>query len=161
VDKSLSMRSNAASGGTKDARARAELDATLQALRGSTFVFNAYTYGAEQRRMSKKPVELDEKSHKAVLEFIDGAAPEGRKAIWEILETVVSDPLLDTVYLLSSGEPEVGLYVHWNRVTEHLAELNRFHKVTVHTVVWSESQWFRDQLRKIAECTGGSFVAEK
>lgn len=161
VDKSASMRMSAESGVTKDARARAELDATLTALAGTHFVFNAYTYGAEQRRMSKKPVDLDVKSHKAVLEFVDGATPEGRKAIWEILETVVSDPLLDTVYLLSSGEPEVGLYVHWNRVTEHLAELNRFHKVTVHTVVWNERQWYRDQLRKIAECTGGSFVAEK
>ena len=77
----------------------------------------------------------------------------------EILEMVVGDPRIDTVYLLSSGEPEVGLYVHWNRVTEHLRKLNRFHKVKVHTVVWSDRKWYRDQLQKIAECTGGRFIA--
>jgi hypothetical protein len=47
--------------------------------------------------------------------------------------------------------------VHWNRVTWHLADLNRFHKVVVHTIAYSDNQWFRDQLEKIAEVTGGEF----
>jgi len=42
-------------------------------------------------------------------------------------------------------------------VTRHLRDLNRFHKVTIHTVVYSERKWFRDQLEKIARATGGDF----
>ena len=71
--------------------------------------------------------------------------------------TTWTDPELDTAYLLSSGEPDVGLYVHWNRVTRHLKDLNRFHKVVVHTVVYSGRKWYRDQLQKIVEATGGDF----
>ena len=62
---------------------------------------------------------------------------------------------------MASGEPEGGLYVHWNRVCDHLADLNRFHKVVVHTVVYSDSAWYREQLEHIAKATGGSFTAEQ
>jgi hypothetical protein len=57
----------------------------------------------------------------------------------------------------SSGEPDIGEYVHWNRVTWHLRELNRFQKVVVHTIAYSNSEWYRDQLSKIAEIAGGEF----
>jgi hypothetical protein len=59
--------------------------------------------------------------------------------------------------MLSSGEPDIGEYVHWNRVTWYLKELDRFHKVVVHTIAYSNSPWYRDQLAKIAEVTGGEF----
>ena len=52
---------------------------------------------------------------------------------------MLADETLDTVYLLSSGEPDTGLYVHWNRVTRHLADMNRFHKVVVHTVAYTDN----------------------
>ena len=51
----------------------------------------------------------------------------------------------------------MGLYVHWNRVTRHLKDLNRFENVTVHTIVYSGKKWYRDQLEKIAEATGAQF----
>ncbi len=90
------------------------------------------------------------------------ADAKGRaKDIWQVLETVVSDPDIDTAYLLSSGEPDIGLYVHWNRVTRHLADLNRFQKVVVHTVAFSDNDWYRKQLMKIAEVTGGDFEGFK
>lgn len=158
IDKSRTMNDTTSQGRKKDDLAREELEQTLRSVSGD-FVFNVFTYGGELRGMSKEPVRLDEKTRDEALSFVDGIEPKGTKAIWEILEMVVSDPRIDTVYLLSSGEPEVGLYVHWNRVTDHLSRLNRFQKVTVHTVVWSERKWYRDQLQKIAECTGGRFIA--
>ena len=71
----------------------------------------------------------------------------------------MSAPQLATLYLPSSGDPEVGLYVHWNRVPEHLRELNRFHKVTIHCVAYTNSDWYREHLENIAKCTGGEFKA--
>jgi hypothetical protein len=102
-------------------------------------------------------VKCDPKQQKKALAFVGKQKTKGAKDIWKLLEIVVSDPDIDTAYLLSSGEPDVGLYVHWNRVTRHLIDLNRFHKVVVHCVVYSERKWFRDQLEKIAECTHGNF----
>jgi hypothetical protein len=158
IDKSISMKGPAGGGSTKDEAARKALDETLTSVTGR-FVFNVFTFGADPQGMSKDPVVLTEKTRKQAAAFVKSIAPKGRKNIWEILELVVADPRIDTIYLLSSGEPEVGLYVHWNRVTEHLIALNRRHRVTVHTVVWSQSKWYRDQLEKLAECTGGRFIA--
>jgi hypothetical protein len=70
---------------------------------------------------------------------------------------VLADPEIDTAYLLSSGEPDIGQYVHWNRVTWHLADENRFRKLVVHAIAYHHEQWFRDQLEKIAQTTDGEF----
>lgn len=134
-----------------------ELDATLAKLEPG-LLFNVFTYAAEPTPYRKQPIELDDASRKAALAFVKKTEHEGKKNIWLALTTVVEDPTLDTLFLLSSGEPEIGRYVHWNRVTEHLKELNRFHKVVIHTVAYSDSQWNRDQLQKISEATGGQFV---
>ncbi len=157
IDRSADMAGKCADGTPKHERAKAELDATLSRLLGESFTFNAFTYGGQFREFDEKPVQLDKKVLKKVLEFVEAVPMNGAKDIWGVLETVLADPELDTVYLLSSGEPEVGLYVHWNRVTEHLRELNRFHKVTIHCVAYTNSDWYREQLEHIASCTGGDF----
>jgi HEAT repeat protein len=157
VDKSQRMVDTLkATGTSKDEAARAELERIWSKLHGR-LVFNVYCYREDVRAFKKEPLELDEKAQERALRFVKKQPTKGAKDIWQVLEIVVADPSIDTVYLLSSGEPDVGLYVHWNRVTRHLADLNRWHKVTVHTVVYSERQWFRDQLEKIAEATGGRF----
>ncbi|HET6163648.1 MAG TPA: HEAT repeat domain-containing protein [Planctomycetota bacterium] len=157
LDKSADMTKAAPGGGTKDEKALAELKQALDHLLGGTFRFNVWTYGDETRRLEKQPIALDEKSEKHALAWTEKVDCKGNKAIWDVLQAVVSDPDVDTVFLLSSGEPEVGLYVHWNRVCEQLADLNRFHKVVVHTVCWSDSKWYREQLEHIALATGGTF----
>jgi hypothetical protein len=70
---------------------------------------------------------------------------------------VLDDPTIDTAYLLSSGEPGVGTYVHWNRVTQHLKERNRFRKLRVHAIAYSDNAGYRAQLERIADATGGEF----
>lgn len=160
IDKSHGMLQKSSDGEGKDKKARQELADTLSHLHGENFVFNVITYGAEFHQLGDAPVVLDKKTELAALEFTDSVRCAGNKAIWEILEQVVSDPDIDTIYLLSSGEPEIGLYVHYNRVTEHLADLNRFHKVVVHTVAYTDSKWYQDQLEKISEVTGGKFVVK-
>ncbi|MBC8328501.1 MAG: HEAT repeat domain-containing protein [Planctomycetes bacterium] len=135
----------------------AELQRVLEMLEGE-MVFNAHLYSDQVEAIFKEPEELSKRSRKKALAELEDASLKGYKNIWGALEAVVSDPQLDTVYLLSAGEPEVGLYVHWNRVTEHLMDLNRFHKVVVHTVAYSGNDWYREQLKKIAEVTGGDYA---
>ncbi len=105
----------------------------------------------------KRPVEVSPKKIKKALQFVADQNLKGSKDIWKVLERVVTDPDIDTIYLLSSGEPDTGKYVHWNRVTAHLKDINRFHKVTVHTISYSDNKWYRDQLEKISQATGGEF----
>jgi hypothetical protein len=158
IDKCARMAEKLRSGKSKDDAAREELARVLAQLHGR-LVFNVHTYREEVESFRKKAVPLDGTQQEKALAFAGEQTTLGAKDIWKVLETVAGDPDIDTVYLLSSGEPDVGLYVHWNRVTSHLRDLNRFRKLVVHTVVYSERQWYRDQLQKIAESTGGRFQA--
>lgn len=157
LDKSFLMKQRLASKGQpKEDVAVAELQRVFELL-DEKITFNVWNYHVELEAFVPKPVKLTAKTRAKALEFARAPSKGREKDIWQALFAVVPDASLDTVYLLSSGEPDTGLYVHWNRVTRHLADLNRFHKVTVHTIAFTDNEWFRDQLQKIAEATGGHF----
>jgi len=157
LDKSVLMKERLHSKDTsKELAAQAELKRVLELLEGR-ITFNVFNYHDTVTACTPKPVPLSAKARSKALEFAAAPSSGREKDIWQALSTVIADDTLDTVYLLSSGEPDTGLYVHWNRVTRYLADLDRFHKVVVHTVAYTDSEWFRDQLQKIAEVTGGQF----
>jgi HEAT repeat protein len=157
IDKSSVMAKESTSMGiSKDAAAYDELANVLSSLDGD-LNFNVFTYERRVEAFEDEPVALKKKTCKQALEFVDSRPCQDRIDIWQVLELVVSDPSLDTVYLLSSGEPDIGLYVHWNRVTRHLKNLNRFHKVVVHSIAFTDNEGYQQQLEKIAEATGGEF----
>lgn len=158
MDKSYLMKEDLTSKGTsKEEAAVAELDRVLSVL-PEGLVFNVFNYDTELRPFRKKPAELSPKVRKRAVAFASAESDGREKDIWNALSTVMQDETLDTIYLLSSGEPDTGLYVHWNRVTRHISDLNRFHKVTVHSVAYTDNKWYRDQLEKIAQVTDGTFV---
>jgi hypothetical protein len=140
---------------SKDEAAFAELKQALERLEGK-LTFNVYTYNDDREAFSKKSVPLDAKSRKKALSFVDKTSLSGNKNLWAVLEEVIIDPTIDTVYLLTSGEPDVGLYVHGNRIAESLADINRFQKVVLHAVAYSKER-FWGHIRAIAEATGGQF----
>ena len=120
--------------------------------------FNLFCYAKDvDIYRSKGSVELNRVTARKALKFHQDIRLSGRKDIWNVLSTVMEDPTLDTAYLLSSGEPDVGLYVHWERVTYQLRELNRFHKVVFHSIAYSDNDWHREQLEQISKATGGTF----
>ncbi len=143
---------------SKATAALAELERVFGLLEGR-LVFNVYVYDSQARAFEEQPVPLTARTRKKALAFVDGAHAKGNKDIWAALCTVLEDTELDTLYLLASGEPEVGLYVHYNRVVEHLRELQRFHKIVVHGVCYSSSEWYRRQIEEICKATGGRFRA--
>ena len=157
LDKSVMMQAKLQSKGvTKEEAAATELENVLKQL-DDKITFNVFNYDVAVQAFDKKATKLTPRSRAKALDFARSKSVGKEKDIWQALVAVVEDPTLDTAYLLSSGEPDTGLYVHWNRVTRHLADLNRFHMVTVHTVAYTDNEWFRDQLQKIAETTGGNF----
>ena len=156
VDRSLRMEDRLnEKGKSKAAAAFDELSGALERLEGR-LTFNIHAYNEEIEVYSKKPVPLDARSRKKALTFMEDADTGGDKDLWAALVQALEDPEIDTIYLLTSGEPEVGLYVHGNRISEFLAELNRFQKVTVHAVAYSP-QGFWHHISQIAAVTGGEF----
>ncbi len=142
----------------KDEAAHNELARVLNSMQGR-MTFNVFCYEREVHPFEKSSVELTAKAAKRALAFHEDTGIRGRKNIWSALMAVLEDPDLDTAYLLSSGEPDIGTYVHWDRITYQLVELNRYHKVVFHAIAYTESDWNREQLENIAKATGGEFQA--
>jgi hypothetical protein len=157
IDRSEAMSEPLTSRGmSKDAAALEELAQVLGGLHGR-LTFNVFAYDLDVEPFEKRAIELTEKTAKRALAFVRDTHISGRKDIWQVLEAVLDDPTIDTAYLLSSGEPDTGTYVHWNRVTLHLKERNRFRKLRIHAIAYSDNEWYRDQIQRIAESTGGEF----
>jgi HEAT repeat protein len=150
---SESLRSRSIS---RSEAALAELTQVLDKLVGE-LTFSLFTYSEAVHPFSEEPEPLTAKTKKRALEFVSKTNNLGSKDIWQALETVLAIPEIDTVYLLSSGEPDIGKYVHFNRVTAHLKDLNRFHGLVVHTIAYNENEGYRHQLEEIAKATGGEF----
>lgn len=157
IDVSNGMRAQLESReGSKAEEAYGELERVLGLLAGR-LVFNVYAYDTLAIPFAKKSVELDARAVKKALAFVEDANARGPKDIWNALQTALADTELDTIYLLASGEPEIGLYVHHNRIAQHLREQQRFHKVVVHGVAFTDSDWYSDQIEEICRATGGEF----
>ncbi len=134
--------------------ATSELDAAFQLLQ-PPFNFNVYLYAEDLEPLSKKPLALSKVSLKKALKFVDKAGASGSKDIWNALYTTITNGTYDAIYLLSSGEPDVGWVVHPEHLNYHLAELIRFHPVKVHTIAYTDEAGFQAQLDRIARTTGG------
>jgi hypothetical protein len=106
IDKSAHMGDSLTSKSkSKEAAALEELGNVLAKLQGR-LTFNVFAYNQQVMAFeSKGPVDLTAKSREKALQFVERTPAAGSKDIWKLLETVVSDPELDTAYLLSSGEP--------------------------------------------------------
>jgi len=166
IDRGATMSAQALNLGiTKMEAVIKELENTLKALpKGNTF-FNVYAYSSEPTAWERKPQPLNDKTIADSLQFLKKQPLAGEKNIWAALEAVLADPDIDTVFLMSDGEPQIGTYVHYNRVVNHLQRRNVLHRMVVHTVSvsdpsWSDGvkEWYRSQLREIAKGTGGKYV---
>ncbi len=157
IDVSSAMREH--SGAAQSSKAEAsmqELSRVLELLDGKVR-FNVFAYDTTARALADKPLDLDGRAAKKALAFIEDASPRGPKDIWAALLAATENPDLDTIYLLASGEPEVGLYVHYNRIALYLRERQRFGKFVVHGVVYTDSDWYAKQIEEICRATGGEF----
>ncbi|KAA3613448.1 MAG: hypothetical protein DWQ01_02680 [Planctomycetota bacterium] len=63
---------------------------------------------------------------------------------------------VDTLFFLSDGRPSIGELVDPDDILEAVTELNRFRRVTVHTIAIGEFQ--KDFMQELARRNGGVFV---
>jgi len=159
LDKSYWMKKRVESSGkseTRDAAALEELRGVVKKLTGTDVEFSIWIYDEEVERLGKKSVKLTKKTAARALKFAAADASGREKNAWQVLEEVVMDPKIDTIYYISSGEADAGLYVHGNRLGRHIADLNRFYKKTIHSIAYSQKGFFR-HVKPISDLTGGTF----
>jgi HEAT repeat protein len=150
---------------TKMKFSKDELERVLGALAddvGTNIVF----FATEYYRPAEQLVPLKRNRGK-LIEFVrQQETPNWRKEelkhasrsnLYDALEFMLRDPQIDTVFFLSEGGPNEGRFTNHDRFMAHLARLNVYQRVEVHTLQVTTSKTLSKFLRRLARLTGGQF----
>lgn len=135
--------------------ARQEVIAAIKNLEAGT-LFNIYAFsnGVEKWR-EESAGTADEASRKAAIEWVERLGASGGTNIYDSLQLAFEDKDVDTIYLMSDGEPSVGQEIDPHRIREDVAYWNSHRKIKIHTVAVGGTF---EILEWLAEDSGGTHV---
>lgn len=145
-----------------------ELEKTLKLLpaevRFNIIILSTEATRYGKRKASKTMLQATEANKKAALDFVKSLwdrledIKRGRGDHYDALIEALSEPEVDTVFLLSDGKPTYGTYIHQDNIIENIYRFNRFKKVVINTITTGKKGTNRELMEKLAEMTNGVCV---
>ncbi|MCZ6691544.1 MAG: HEAT repeat domain-containing protein [Planctomycetota bacterium] len=134
--------------------ARSELIRVLTKFPKTTS-FNIYWFstGWSSLWKSLRPAVRDNVSH--ARREINKIPAVGGTNIYDPLAVAVLDPNVDTIYLLSDGEPNGGQFTYPEDIVREIAQLNYTRMVKINTIFLGGTS---DFMKELAEKNGGQYV---
>lgn len=155
VDHSGSMKSHV---GTD--RKRTRLDAAKEQLRQvvkalpKTHKVNLILFETGVTSVWKEITRLSSGNRKELLKEVDRIPYAGSTNTFGGLELAFQDPEVDTIYLLTDGQPSAGKAIDAADILEAVQRMNRVRQIVIHCIsVGRESTLLRD----LAALTGGTY----
>ena len=146
-------------GGTREKRidrTRRELTKTLTTLPNDT-LFNVAVFAGRVVPWETRLKKATERQRYRALEFVEAQVPDGGTNVHAALAYALESGA-DTVYLLTDGEPSVGVLVDPALVLEEFCHRNAHGAVALHTIGLAADQ--NDELLlNLAARNAGTFVA--
>jgi len=140
-------------GPTRMEVAKRELLVCLDALEAGTH-FNILPFSGEASAWREEAVEASVQSFEEAREFLAGLGGLGGTNLFGGLELAFQDPAVDTIFLLSDGEPSTGRLTDPQEIREEVQGWLRARPVTIHTVSIGERF---PLLEWIARDSGGQY----
>lgn len=135
------------------AKLRQELGAAIRAM-PETARFNLIPFHDRAYPWSKKLVRAKGNGKKAGLAFAQKLQVGGATNLWDGLQSAIVDPQVDTVVILSDGEPNTGAVTGMGEIRRRFLEENRERMILVHAVAIGINS---PELKAMAEVTGGTY----
>lgn len=152
MDISGSMNEDQGAGTRMDA-ARAELRQSLEKYPAGAW-FNLIFFSTEITAWKDAMVKMDDFTRSSALDYVSRQGPGGATAIYDALRRVFDDRDVDTIFLLTDGEPQGGTENDPFRIREEVLRWNLTRGIEIHCVsIGSESSL----LRGLAEDSGGEY----
>lgn len=152
LDVSGSMNEDQGSGTRMDA-ARAELQKSIEQYPIGAW-FNLIFFSTEITAWKESMIKMDDFTRGAALDYVTRQNPGGATAIYDALRRVFDDREVDTIFLLTDGEPQGGTENDPFRIREEVLRWNLARGIEIHCVsIGSESTL----LRGLAEDSGGEY----
>ncbi|MFT5284324.1 MAG: HEAT repeat protein [Planctomycetota bacterium] len=135
--------------------AKRELAKVIKALDPNT-LFNILKFSSDMKRWRDEGIATPtESSRDNALEYIQGFIPSGGTNIHGALKLAFEDLDVDTIVMLSDGEPSMGDTTDPGRIRAAVADWNETRGIQIHTVAIGSSLLLMEWL---AEDSGGQYV---
>ena len=140
--------------GGKLARLKKELTGIIERLPEHS-LFNMIFFTGSVHPWRDKLQRLTDKNRKAALTEVRERQAGGATNLWDSLLEAFEDEEVDTIYLLSDGEPTAGAVTNLSILRSRITELNQHRRVAIHVVLIGMKS---EHLRQLALESGGSYV---
>jgi hypothetical protein len=131
-----------------------ELVKSLKAL-DSSALFNLITFNSAVSRWREGVAALDDKTRAQAVDHVEHLGSRGGTNIYDALQAAFADPRVDTIFLLTDGEPTAGAITDLALIREHVARWNETRRVRIHCVAVGSDF---ELLEWLAEDSGGTYV---
>lgn len=159
MDTSGSMREPAEKGGGGGNRlnaAKKQLSGVLETYPEGD-LFNLIFFSSDAFGWEDELVKMTDKAREDALAYVDRQRPDGATAIYDALKLAFEDRRIDTIYLLTDGDPMGGTIDNPQRIREEVATWNEARHVRINSIaVGKESPL----LKWLSEDTGGDYRVE-
>jgi hypothetical protein len=118
-------------------------------------LFNLIFFESEIISLSKKLVKMKKSVRQKSLRFIREQYSLGSTALYPALQLAFSDPLVDTIYLISDGAPTEGEITDIVEIRARVRRWNGARHVRIHGITIGQDS---DLLRWLTEDTGGTYL---
>ncbi len=127
--------------------AKQELMQTVNLL-GKDVLFNIVMFDDRQEPWQKTLQPADPGRKQEANTFILKQNPRGGTNIYDPLELAMRDDKVDTIFLLSDGQPGSGKFIQPGDILREIRKLNRARKVVIHTICIGTANQFMEDLAK-------------
>ena len=119
-------------------------------------LFNVFAFSGGVARWQEEGIGVNTAQSRAdALEWIERLGASGATNLYDALKLAFADPDVDTIFVMSDGEPTSGEVIDPHRIRQDVAEWNRHRKVKIHTVAIGGNL---EVLEWLANDAGGTYL---
>ena len=124
-------------------------------------MFQVVVVEAEPEFAFKKMMPANKSNSAKAMKFVNSRAFRSTSALYDALEQVQQDPMVDTIVVISDGGSSAGKHQYGGHILDASERLFQRTGVRIHTVLVTDSTKHEKFMRNLAETTGGRMTVPK
>lgn len=157
VDTSGSMTAKVKDGKSRLDIAKEQISGTIQRIRDGV-LFNVIPFSDNALPMEEVLIEMDDTLREDAFLFVEGLRAGGGTNVYEGLAAAFEDEVVDTIYLLTDGDPSAGAITDSVELREEVARWNSVRGIRIHSISVGKASTL---LKGLSEDSGGEYIEVK
>ena len=121
-------------------------------------LFNVIPFSDNALPMEEVLIEMDDTLREDAFLFVEGLRAAGGTNVYEGLAAAFEDEVVDTIYLLTDGDPSAGAITDSTELREEVARWNSTRGIRIHSISVGKASAL---LKGLSEDSGGEYVEVK